>query len=79
MHQRRTLMVGGAASTWGTWGLFFTGLTRIEATRGSMLALLEPLVAVLVGAIVFGQLLGRFAYAGAALMLLCGWAALRVK
>jgi drug/metabolite transporter (DMT)-like permease len=52
-------------------GLFFVwGLRRIAASRASTLTLLEPLVAVLVGAGFYGETVGALGIAGGALILL---------
>jgi DME family drug/metabolite transporter len=48
---------------------FVWGLRRMPAAHASILTLLEPLVAVLVGAAVFGEALGPRAVAGAACIL----------
>ena len=48
---------------------FVWGLRRMPAAHASTLTLLEPLVAVLVGAAVFGEPLGAPALAGGALIL----------
>jgi drug/metabolite transporter (DMT)-like permease len=48
---------------------FVWGLRRIPATHASILTLLEPLVALVLGAIVFGEALGARAAVGAALIL----------
>jgi drug/metabolite transporter (DMT)-like permease len=48
---------------------FNWGLRRMPAAHASTLTLLEPLVAVLLGAAVFGEPLGAPALAGAALIL----------
>jgi drug/metabolite transporter, DME family len=48
---------------------FVWGLRRMPAAQASILTLLEPLVAVLVGAAVFGEALGARAVAGAACIL----------
>ncbi len=52
-------------------GLFFTwGLRRVPASHASTLTLLEPLVAVVAGAIVYGECLGWLAMVGGGLILL---------
>ena len=51
-------------------GLFFTwGLRSVRAAHASTLALLEPLVAVILGALAFGERPGGLAIVGAALIL----------
>ena len=52
-------------------GLFFVwGLRRVPASRASTLTLLEPLVAVLIGAAVYGEVVGLPGLVGGALILL---------
>lgn len=52
-------------------GLFFVwGLRRVAASRASTLTLLEPLVAVLVGALAYGETVGVSGIAGGAFILL---------
>ena len=48
---------------------FVWGLRRMPAAHASTLTLLEPLVAVVLGAVVFGEALGLRALAGGALIL----------
>jgi drug/metabolite transporter (DMT)-like permease len=48
---------------------FVWGLRRMPAAHASTLTLLEPLVAIIAGAVVFGEALGMRAVAGAALIL----------
>jgi drug/metabolite transporter (DMT)-like permease len=48
---------------------FVWGLRRMPAAHASMLTLLEPLIAVLIGAIVFGEAMGPRTIAGAGLIL----------
>lgn len=65
------VVVLGALGPGALAGLLFVwGLQTLPAARVSTLTLLEPLVAVGVGAIAFGEHLGRGALAGAALILL---------
>ena len=49
---------GGVFLGTGAAFVFYVGLARIPASHASILALLEPVVAVLVGALVFHELLG---------------------
>jgi drug/metabolite transporter (DMT)-like permease len=49
--------------------LYLRGLSRVPASRASVLTLLEPVVAVLVGAAVWGELLGPLAMLGGLLVL----------
>jgi len=61
----------GALGPGAMCGLFFVwGLRRIAASHASTLTLLEPLVAVVLAALAFGELLARSAVVGAALIVL---------
>ena len=60
--------VMGALAGWA----FVTGLAVIGSTRTAMLTYLEPLVAVVVGAVAWDERLGACAAIGAALILLSG-------
>lgn len=64
------VVVAGAATV-GTLGglLFVWGLRRIPASHASVLTLLEPLVAVLLAALVFGERLGALPVLGGAAIL----------
>ncbi len=64
------LVALGSLGPGATAGLFFVwGLRRVPATRASTLTLLEPLVAVLVGVVAYGEALGAAGLAGGALIL----------
>jgi DME family drug/metabolite transporter len=56
----------------GGGALYFAGLRRVPASRAAVLTYLEPLVASLVGALAFGELLGPLGLVGALLMLAGG-------
>jgi drug/metabolite transporter (DMT)-like permease len=58
------LLVGAAGGA-----LYYAGLRVIPAQRASVLTYLEPLVAAVVGALVFGERLGAAGLLGAALIL----------
>jgi drug/metabolite transporter (DMT)-like permease len=58
--------------------LFLDGLVRVRASRAAVLTLLEPLVAVLIGGLVWGQRLSAVAILGAALVLAGAYAALSI-
>lgn len=64
-------MAGAAALTLGAAGAlaFLAGLRRIPASHAATLALLEPLVAVLVGVLVWGEPLGLLGALGGLLVL----------
>ena len=71
------LLAGGAVGGVAAGVLFTAGLSRIEAGRAAVLTLLEPTVAVAVGALVFGEVPGPAAAAGAALVLAGAWLVVR--
>lgn len=52
--------------------LFYVGLERIPASRAAVLTYLEPMVASLVGALVFGERLSAVGLVGMGLILACG-------
>lgn len=67
------LLAAGAASIGAGSGiLYVVGLTRIGAARAAVLTFAEPLVAVLVGALVWDEPLHAFAALGGALVLGAG-------
>jgi drug/metabolite transporter (DMT)-like permease len=57
--------------------LFLRGLARVRADHASVLLLLEPVTAVIVGAVVWGEVPGPFSGAGAVLILAGAWSVLR--
>jgi drug/metabolite transporter (DMT)-like permease len=59
----------GAVSTVAAIGLFFAGLRRVGPTAASILSTVEPVVTVILAAIVFGELLGPVQMLGGALVL----------
>jgi drug/metabolite transporter (DMT)-like permease len=59
----------GAISTVAAISLFFAGLRRVGPTAASILSTVEPLVTVLLAAIVFGEVLGPLQLLGGALVL----------
>jgi drug/metabolite transporter (DMT)-like permease len=59
----------GAVSTVAAIGLFFAGLRRVGPTAASILSTVEPVVTVILAAIVFGELLGPVQVLGGALVL----------
>ena len=67
------LIAAGATTIGAMSGIvFITGLTRIGASRAAVLTFAEPLVAVAVGALVWGEPLRPLAAAGGALVLGAG-------
>jgi drug/metabolite transporter (DMT)-like permease len=66
--------LGGALSPGAFAGaLFVGGLVRVDATRASVLMLLEPVSAVAVGALVWNELPSALGLIGAALVLGAAW------
>jgi drug/metabolite transporter (DMT)-like permease len=58
-----------AVSTVAAIGLFFAGLRRVGPTSASILSTVEPVVTVVLAALVFGETLGAVQLAGGALVL----------
>ena len=56
-------------STYAAYGLYYTGLRRVEASRAVLVAGVEPVVAALLAALVFGERLGVWGLTGGALVL----------
>ncbi|MFO0659637.1 MAG: DMT family transporter [Polyangiaceae bacterium] len=64
------LLLAGSIGPGAIGGLAFTtGLAKIPATHASMLVMLEPCVAVLIGITVWGERLGALGIVGAALVI----------
>jgi drug/metabolite transporter (DMT)-like permease len=59
----------GGVSTVAAIGLFFAGLRRVGPTAASILSTVEPVVTVVLAAVVFGELLSPLQIAGGALVL----------
>jgi drug/metabolite transporter (DMT)-like permease len=59
--------------------LFVGGLVRVNATRASILMLLEPVSAMLVGALVWHELPSALGVLGAILVLLAAWSVARAR
>ncbi|GLW12309.1 membrane protein [Microtetraspora sp. NBRC 13810] len=60
----------GAVPTALAYGLFFTGLTAVRATTASVISLVEPVGATLIGVLLLGERLAPLAAAGAGVLLL---------
>jgi DME family drug/metabolite transporter len=60
----------GAVPTALAYGLFFAGLTAVRATTASVIVLVEPVGAALIGVLVLGEHLSALSVAGAALLML---------
>lgn len=63
------LLFLGAFSTYGAYLAYYAGLRRLPATRASVVATLEPVVANLAAYLLFGEALAPLAYLGAGLVL----------
>ncbi len=64
------LLFLGSISTYGAYLAYYAGLRRLPATRASVLATLEPVVANLFAFLLFRELLSPLGYLGAGLVLL---------
>ncbi|MBB5136578.1 DME family drug/metabolite transporter [Thermocatellispora tengchongensis] len=60
----------GAVPTALAYGLFFAGLTAVRATTASVVVLVEPVGAALIGVLVLGERMTPLSWAGAALLVL---------
>ena len=54
------LVLLAALSTYAAYGLYYAGLKRVEASRAVLVASVEPVVAALLGALLFGERLGAW-------------------
>ena len=63
------LILLAALSTYAAYGLYYTGLRRTEASRAVLVASVEPLVAALLAALIFGERLGGWGLLGGLLIL----------
>ncbi len=63
------LLALATISTYTAYALYYTGLKRVEASRAVLVASVEPVVAALTGALVFGERLGPWGLLGGALIL----------
>ncbi len=64
------LLFLGTFSTYGAYLAYYAGLRRLPATRASVVATLEPVVANLFAYLLFREVLSLWAYLGAGLVLL---------
>ena len=64
------LLFLGVFSTYGAYLAYYAGLKRLPATRASVVATLEPVVANLFAFLLFREVLSLWAYMGAGLVLL---------
>ncbi len=63
------LVLMGALSTYLAYLVYYLGLRRVEASRAVLVATIEPVVAALLAAGLFGERLGAWGVVGAALVL----------
>lgn len=56
-------------STYGAYTFYYAGLRRLEATRASVVASLEPLVAAVLAYILFGECFTALGYVGSGLII----------
>ncbi len=61
--------------TYAAYSLYYAGLKRVEASRAVRVASDEPVVAALLGALVFGERLGAWGLLGGAFILAAALAA----
>lgn len=59
------LVLLGVASTWLAWFLFALGVRRVESTRAVVVAMVEPVLATMIGVAFYGERLGALGVAGA--------------
>ena len=64
-------------STYGAYLAFYAGLRRLPATVASVVATLEPVVAVVLAYLLFGEVLSPLGYFGALLVILAVLLAVR--
>ncbi|GAB5603333.1 DMT family transporter [Thermus sp. FJN-A] len=64
------LLFLGSFSTYGAYLAYYAGLRRLSATRASVIATLEPVVANLFAFLLFREVLSPLGYLGASLVLL---------
>lgn len=69
------LLLMGVLSTYLAYFIYYTGLRTTEASRAVLVATVEPLLASLLAAVVFGERLGASGIIGGALILLAASAA----
>ena len=69
------LVLLAALSTYAAYGLYYAGLKRVEASRAVLVASVEPVVAALLGALLFSERLGVWGLVGGALILVAALAA----
>lgn len=75
-----TLLVAMAAiSSYGAFSAHYAGLRRLEATRASVIATLEPVVAAIFARLLFGEALSAAGYAGGAMVIAAALAIVSVR
>ncbi|RTH28023.1 DMT family transporter [Thermus scotoductus] len=70
LRAMEALLFLGVFSTYGAYLAYYAGLKRLPATRASVVATLEPVVANLFAFLLFREVLSLWAYLGAGLVLL---------
>src|SRR5690606_18524552 len=63
------LLLMGVLSTYLAYFVYYTGLRAVEASRAVLVATVEPLLATLLAALLFGERLGVSGIVGGALIL----------
>ena len=63
------LVLLAVLSTYAAYSLYYAGLKKVEASRAVLVASIEPVVAALLGASLFGERLGLWGLLGGALIL----------
>jgi len=69
------LLLLAALSTYAAYGLYYAGLKRVQASKAVLVASVEPVVAALLGALLFGERLGAWGLLGGAFILTAALAA----
>ena len=69
------LILLAVLSTYAAYGFYYAGLKRAQASRAVLVASVEPVVAALLGALLFGERLGAWGLLGGALILTAALAA----
>jgi DME family drug/metabolite transporter len=62
-------LVLAVVSTYASYSIYYAGLKRLEATRASVVATMEPVMAALLAYFMFGECFSPLGYAGSALII----------
>ncbi len=73
------LVAMAAISSYGAFSAHYAGLRRLEATRASVVATLEPLMAAVFARLLFGEALTTAGYAGGAMIIAAAVAIVTVR